>query len=288
MATKQYGLDLLQIAPVASSPMFSSASLAPLTFTLDADTSNGSRYTSNPKILIGGLEPNENFQYQTSPTGPWLTGQATTDTDTGITNHFFILAEGQYAANSLSVRRVLAGNLPSTEVFTNPLDYTIDKTPPPAATLSLHEDSNISTDSYTKIGQIDVNFEEGGRWEYSVNGRWKMGMGKSFTLTDGVYEAGSVLVRQYDKANNLQTAAYSSNAKFTVDTKAPTGGALTLAEDTGNPNDGITTNGKVLVTFDSKEKQPIFSWDYSTDGGQTWTKGVGSPFDRPKHRRVQQ
>jgi subtilisin-like proprotein convertase family protein len=223
--------------------------------------------TFNGQIDVLGLDPSESWEYRTSSTGPWLTGVGSS----------FILGEGVYATGAIQVRRILAGNQPSTEVFTYPSQITVDTTLPVDVTLSLTQDSGSSaSDFITNNGVIRVEgLEPGATWQYSLNNnpRWTLGQGSTFTLSDGVYAKGAVRVRQYDVAGNVQKTV-TTLEQITVDTKAPTGGSIALEQDTGNPNDGVTTNGKILVT----DLEVGATWEYSIDGGVNWTQGVGNSF----------
>ncbi|WP_246053910.1 Ig-like domain-containing protein, partial [Halomonas halmophila] len=57
-------------------------------------------------------------------------------------------------------------------------------------------------------------------------------------------------------------------------TIAPDAPTLTLTNDTGTDGDGVTSDGS--VTVDGLE--PNATWEYSTDGGQTWTEGTDNSF----------
>ena len=70
-------------------------------------------------------------------------------------------------------------------------------------------------------------------------------------------------------------SAASANYTVTVDTSAPATPMLSLASDTGSSNsDGITNNGTVNVTG----LEAGASWQYSTNGGSSWTTGSGTSF----------
>jgi hypothetical protein len=160
----------------------------PLSLTLSQDTrppvgSATDGITFNGQVNVLNLDPSESWQYRTSSTGPWLTGVGSS----------FILGEGVYATGAIQVRRILAGNQPSTEVFTYPSQITVDTTIPVDLTLSLEKDTGSSaSDFITNNGVIKVEgLEPGGTWQYSMHhGRWITSSGSTYTLSDGVYAKG--------------------------------------------------------------------------------------------------
>jgi Ca2+-binding RTX toxin-like protein len=73
-------------------------------------------------------------------------------------------------------------------------------------------------------------------------------------------------------------STYSNELSVTIDAAAPTVPILALASDTGSSNsDGITNNGTVNVTG----LEAGASWQYSTNGGSSWTTGSVTSFDLP-------
>jgi Ca2+-binding RTX toxin-like protein len=153
--------------------------------------------------------------------------------------------------------------------------YAIDTTAAVAPTAALATDSgSSSTDTITKTGVVTVTgLEAGATWQYSTNGgaSWIAGTGTSFTLTGD--EAKSVLVRQIDAAGNI--SGNSAALAFTLDTTAAAAPTLTLATDSGpSSTDMITRFGTVNVAG----LEAGASWQYSTNGGTTWTTGSGTSF----------
>ena len=115
----------------------------------------------------------------------------------------------------------------------------VDTTPPAPPTLTLASDSGTPGDGMTNSGVVNVTgLESGATWEYSTDGgqSWTPGSGSSLTLAaDGSY---NVLARQTDVAGNL--SANSSALAFTLDTQVSV--TLALANDTGTPGDGFTSD----------------------------------------------
>ncbi|MAY55966.1 MAG: hypothetical protein CMQ37_08875, partial [Gammaproteobacteria bacterium] len=158
------------------------------------------------------------------------------------------------------------------------LEVTIDTSAPAAPSATLNTDSgSAGNDSVTNNGQIDVgNLEAGATWEYTTNGgsNWTTGSGSSFTLTEATYGTNQVRVRQTDVAGNVSNETVLSS--INVDQTDPPAPVLTLAADTGSDgNDGVTSNGQIVVT----NLEGNSTWEYSTDGGQTWTAGSNTSFN---------
>ncbi|MFW2421714.1 MAG: hypothetical protein ACN4EJ_03760, partial [Porticoccaceae bacterium] len=88
---------------------------------------------------------------------------------------------------------------------------------------------------------------------------------------EGDYASGEVQVRQTDVAGN-QTIASDLGA-VTIDTTGPAL-SLSLAEDTGDDSDGITSNGRINVSgLESGQ-----AWQYQTESSGSWFDGSGSSF----------
>jgi hypothetical protein len=178
-----------------------------------------------------------------------------------------LLGEG-----AISVRAVATDSAGNTSSASIALSFALD-TVVATPTLALAADSGSSgSDRVTNSGVINVNgLEAGGSWEYSSNGgnSWSAGSGSSLTLSgDGPK---TVRVRQTDAAGNVSEA--SAALSVTLDTTAPASPVPTLGSDTGSSaSDGITTSGVVNVAG----LEPGASWQYSTNGGNSWITGSGS------------
>jgi autotransporter-associated beta strand protein len=202
-------------------------------------------------------------------------GDTSADLDYGATSSL-ALNGGTILDSSTSLAAVLTLASPgaANSLGANK-DIVVDTTAPAAPGLALTSDSGSSnSDRITNIGAITVSGLEGGAsWEYSTNGgsSWTTGSGSSFTLSgDG---AKSVVLRQTDTTGN--TSGSSSAYTFTLDTSA-TAPTLTLAEDNGSSNsDGITNNATVNLTG----LETGASWEFSSNGGTSWTAGSGSSFN---------
>src|SRR5213078_674176 len=150
---------------------------------------------------------------------------------------------------------------------------TVDQTVPDAPSAALAQDTGAASDQITSNGLVNVSaLESGATWQYSTDGgsTWTAGSGTSFTLAEGVYS--DVQVQQFDVAGN-PSAVFDLGA-VTVDQTVPDAPSAALAQDTGAASDQITSNG--LVNVSALESGA--TWQYSTDGGSTWTAGSGTSF----------
>ncbi len=191
---------------------------------------------------------------------------------------------------------VVAGDSGATAVVVNATDLagnsgpgnlasnvTMDTTAPLPATLALAADTGTNnSDGITNNGTINVTASaDTVKWEYSTNSgtSWAAGTGTSFNLPAGSYTTGQVKVRASDAAGNVSTLTSFATA-VTVDTTGPVAATLALATDTGRDNsDGITSNGQINVTTSGADTA---SWQYSTNGGTSWTTGSGTSFVAPE------
>lgn len=246
-------------------------STAPAAATLKLATDTGvsatDGITNNGTINVTGLESGATWAYSTD-------GGKTWNVSTGTS---FSLAEGTYAANQIQVKQTdTAGNTGAVSSIPTPI--VVDKTAPASASFSLVQDTGSNaTDGVTNNGDIKVaGIETGASWQYSIDSgkTWVAGTGTSFVLAEGTYTAGQVQVKVQDAAGN--TSAVTQNAQqLVIDKTAPNPATLALANDTGVSNtDGITADGTVNVS----NVEAGATWQYSTDGGQTWKQGTNNNF----------
>ena len=154
----------------------------------------------------------------------------------------------------------------------------MDLSTPAAPTISLANDSGANrTDGITNDATVNVTgLEANATWEYSTDGgtTWTTGVGISFELNEATYADGTVQVRQTDVAGN--TSPVGNLGPVGVDLNAPATPAISLANDNGlDVNDGVTNDATVNVTGLEVDA----TWEYSTDGGATWTTGSGASFE---------
>ncbi|WP_144076886.1 Ig-like domain-containing protein, partial [Salinicola socius] len=77
-----------------------------------------------------------------------------------------------------------------------------------------------------------------------------------------------------DAAGNTGTVTDTT----TLDTAAPNAPTATLADDTAIDGDGITSDATINVGG----LEGGATWEYSTDGGDSWTTGMGASFELPE------
>lgn len=202
-------------------------------------------------------------------------------TDVDITNGFVDL-NVVYAAGdgvkTISATITDAATNVSSPVATLPV--TIDITAPATPSIALAADTGVSAvDGITSNNNVIVSgLEFGAAWEYSLdNGvTFIPGVGNSFALADNTaYPIGNVRVRQTDIAGN--PSGVGSNAiAFVEDSLIPATPTVSLAMDTGVANnDGITNANTINVAG----LEAGAAWQYSLDGGATFTAGVGTTFE---------
>lgn len=151
----------------------------------------------------------------------------------------------------------------------------------------LEEDSGNPTDGITNNGQITVtNLLPGGSWSYSIDSgaTWIPGTASNtFTLAEGSYTQDQVQVKQ---ANSGGTESdVTKLGPMVVDTTGPTPPTVELVSEAdallglrpdyeiaGRPAPTSSVKNALLV----KDIEPDHHWEYSLDGGVTWTAGTGN------------
>lgn len=222
--------------------------------------------TRNGRIDVSRLEAGASWEYSTNGGVSWITGEGTS----------FTLPEGGYSQSAVRIRQTdIAGNVGDPALLRA---ITVDSrvaTPVPF----LFEDTGVSrTDRVTSNGRINVSgLESGAQWQYrTASGAAWQTLPGSIDLSEGVYPANSIQVRQTDTAGNQSGIGVISYA-ITVDRTAVTP-TVGLAEDTGASNsDRNTRNGRINVG----SLEVGSTWRYSVNGGQTWTAGTGTSFALP-------
>ena len=155
---------------------------------------------------------------------------------------------------------------------------SMDTLAPQAPTLALTTDSGASnTDGITNVSRIDISgVEAGATWQYSTDSgaNWSDGANQVAMLPAGSYSAGQVQVRQTDAAGNT-SAVGSNTAAITIDHTKPASLSLSLDSDTGtDTSDAVTQDGTITIS----NPEALATWQFSTDGGVTWSTGSGTSF----------
>lgn len=243
------------------------------TFALASDTgaSNSDNVTNANAMTVSGIEAGATWEYSLNNGSTWTAGSGSS---------FNIADNTSYGIGQIRVRQTdKAGNLGVDGVNTTVVIE--DSSNPATPTLALTLDTgSSSSDGVTYNNAVTVSGLEGGTttWEYSLNNgtTWNTGSGISFLLTsDTTFAAGTVKVRQTDLAGNVSSVG-SNAGTWVEDSTNP--GALTfaLANDTGVlSNDNVTNANAVNITG----LETGATWQYSLNGGTTWTTGTGTSFN---------
>ncbi|MGO4893192.1 beta strand repeat-containing protein, partial [Flavobacterium sp. W21_SRS_FM6] len=239
-----------------------------LALATDTGSSNSDGITTDATVNVTLAADVASWQYSLNGGSTWTTGSGTS---------FELAADTAYAIADIQVKQTdVAGN--ASSATSNAAAITTDTTLA-APSLALATDTGSSnSDGITTDATVNVTLAaDVASWQYSLNGgsTWTAGSGTSFELAaNTAYTIGDIQVKQTDTAGNTSSAA-SNSAAITTDTTlaAP---SLALATDTGSSNsDGITTDATVNVTLAAD----VASWQYSLNGGSTWTTGSGTSFE---------
>ncbi len=236
-------------------------------------------FSNSGNIDVEGLEPLGRWEYSLNGGSSFIAG----------TGSRLTLPAGDGQKTVIVRQFDLAGNRTESA----PLSFTLDTRKPDAPEPRLHSDAGIKdNDGITNNGLVRIdNLEAGATWEYSLdNGRNWSTQGISADNTLNFTDNGtrrSLLVRQIDRAGNVSDP--SGKLEFTVDTTPPRTPLLALANNSsGDEVLRITNNGNINV----RDLDADSTWQYSTDGGTTWSNGSGNSFtvsgDGDKQLRVRQ
>ena len=258
---------------VSNFPAFTVDTTAPgaVALSLAADTGRSStdRLTNNANLAISGMEAGASWQFSTDAGSSWTNGSGSS----------FSVAPASYATGRVRVRQIdAAGN--SGAALTTFAAFTVDTIALPP-TLNLANDSGSSSgDRYTNDPTLLISgLEQDASWQFSTNAgaTWTSGSGNSFVVATAAYTAGQVSVRQIDAAGN-SGAALTTFAAFTVDVSDPLIPNLALTTDTGvSSNDRLTSQAMLAISG----LETGASWQFSTDGGSSWSTGSGTNFSVP-------
>ncbi|OWQ83868.1 hypothetical protein CDN98_20425, partial [Roseateles terrae] len=129
-------------------------------------------------------------------------------------------------------------------------------------------------------GNVNIATDIDGEWRYSTDGgqTWKPGAAAGISAKDLVEGDNTILIVQVDKAGNASAPTSITVVKDTVAPEVPvldltgsvTGDHIGAVVGTGTPEDPILLGATGNLSFAT---DPDSSWNYSTDGGQTWKSG---------------
>ncbi|MDO9476467.1 MAG: Ig-like domain-containing protein, partial [Pseudohongiella sp.] len=235
--------------------------------TKDSGTSASDHYTNDGRVTVTGIESDATWEYRigNDSGAQWVSGSGNSFEVNGANNG------GSDGAKLVYVRQTdVAGNV-STE---RALSFTLDTIVPASPSVTLSFDSGSSdSDWVTSSATILIsNLESDARWEYKPgdSSEWISVSGSTLRFEED--DNYNLQVRQIDKAGNVSEESLFS---FTLDTTvdAPT---VSLVNDSGaSDSDRISNDGRVSV--DGLENDA--SWQFSLNGGSSWTTGEGSSFE---------
>ncbi len=228
------------------------------------DTKDG--VTSYEFLNVTGLKVGLAFEVSTDGGATWTTKPATTATTAS-----FAVPEGSYAANGVKVRQTDATGY-TTEIGNRGV-FAVDKT---VKTVALFNDQgttiydNVTADARVVVKGLNKSLP----YQYSIDGgsTWQTGakVGDELVVTvpAGTYTAEKLQARQTD-GNGLTTFAKSFQTLTISSTKGQ--GDVSIGFDSGPSNtDGVT----YYKTFYVSGLRDNLDWDFSLDGGATWTAGT--------------
>ena len=218
--------------------------------------------TSDGVIKLSNFEANSTWFYSLNGGNTWIKGEGAG----------FVIPEGVYVEDAIQIKQTDSFGNSTTQAIEV---YKVDKTAPefPNATLAF-DTGTSATDGKTSNGLINVtDLEPGSTWKYSLDGglNWVEGTGTTFTLLDGSYAAGQIQIEQKDIAGNT---SISRLGEIIVDQTLSTP-VLSIKDLGSNTSDNLTSDPKVYVS----DIETGSIWEYSLDGGQTWTLGKGNSFE---------
>ncbi|PKF54418.1 hypothetical protein CW748_15940, partial [Alteromonadales bacterium alter-6D02] len=241
------------------------------TFTLATDSGvlNSDNLTNIATVNVSLAADVASWEYSLDSGVTWLAGSGAS---------FDLANDSIYSAGAIKVRQTDdAGNI--SDITSSAALITTDMIAPAKPSFTLPADSGKSaSDAITNLLTVTVALAaEQVTWQYSLDAgtTWVDGTGTSFDLAgDTAYAIGDIQVKQTDKAGNTSEAV-SNTAAITTDVTAAAAG-IALANDLGvNITDGITNDSTVSVTLAAD----VDSWQYSLNGGATWSTGVGTSFE---------
>jgi len=200
------------------------------------------------------------WQYSLDAGLTWNDGTGTT---------FELAANKTYQADNIQVKQIDADG--NEEVSSLSSKVVTDNTVSSPVTFLAEDSGQSKTDGITSDTTYRVKLaNDVASWEYSVDSgtNWVTGSGTSFELNENqTYAVGSIQVRQTDVAGNV-SAIKTNTAAITTDLISPDAPSASLSNDTGaSDEDGITNN----TTVDVELSEDAVSWQYSLDGGTTWS-----------------
>lgn len=265
------GVDSIRVAHKLS--IDTVAPPANLLVRLEQDTGSSATdgVTNQGKVTVTNVAADAQWEYQID-NGPFQTGSG---------NSFLVTQQGPH---TISVRQIdSAGNRSTAQS----LHMTLDTTAPAAPAIALATiGGTINELPVTNSDTIRVTgLEPNASWQWRVNRNdftdnpdWINGTGDSFNPGGTAANQNRNLyveVRQLDQAGN---AGNVSRLSFTLDTTPPVAPRLVLAGARGDAGTGLFSNSG---NIDIEGLEALGRWEYSLNGGASFTAGSGSRLTLP-------
>ena len=237
-----------------------------LSLNADTGTSDSDDITNDLTVNVVLSDDMDRWEYSLDSGSSWTAGSDTS---------FELGSDEDYTANQIQVRQYdVAGNVSDAGSIESAI--TTDSTAPADPGLSLQADTGrLDNDNITNNLTMNVSLaDDAQRWEYQLkSGGWVVGSGSSFELEAGVtYAANEIEVRESDAAGNVSNITRNADT-ITTDRTAPAAPTFALVSDTGSSDsDNISSSGTIEVTLANDAD----SWEYSLNGGSSWTTGTNS------------
>lgn len=209
---------------------------------------------AQPRVTLGNLADGSTPQVKVN-SGPWTALQPDAMGATSLPR----LRQG---ANTAVFRQIDAAGTPSaSETITIHFDSVAPAQP--LVALRRAGPGGVTNDPTLRIDRVETD----ARIQYSINGAaWS----DVYAPADGPTV---VRVRAVDEADNASRP--TAPVRFVLD-RVAAAPSVTLRTDTGDPNDRITTDGRLRVTG----VEPGAKVEFSTDQGTTWRRRFQAIFGR--------
>ncbi|RXJ72558.1 hypothetical protein CS022_14700 [Veronia nyctiphanis] len=236
----------------------------------DLDEGNDVLLNTNSGTLSGDIEPGATLVLvigygSESPTevtitpseNAWELDLSSLNLTEGVVNNLALIATDK------------AGNV-TTKAFDLKVDMQVEQ-----LTYSIEDTGSDTTDGVTSNSTISIaGLEAMAVWEYSIDGgiTWELGVGASFDVSQGNYEAGDIQIRQTDMAQNV---AVTELPALTFDLTLPAA-TVSLNDLGASDSDNISKSGTItLDNFGEGE-----TWEYNLLFGYgDWVTGEGNSFE---------
>ncbi len=218
------------------------------------------------RVALSGISDDLPYEYSVDGGATWTQGGTLT---TGV--YGFTLTEGVYAQGSLRVRQtdaegVVTSGRNSAALVISPTDgqgilqLTVDNGE--SATDRISSDDRLTATGLVANIATEFSLDGGASWTAlpaSTTGS------TSFSVPQGTYAAGAVLLRQVDAKGTVTTL--SNPQSFAVDKTVKD---LSLLNDQGlSVSDGLSADGRMLA----QGLDLGLGFEISRDGGASWSAG---------------